>query len=100
MWVVGGPHITEEIFQLLEKVTQRVDGEHQGKVYQAVWGGSLLWRESISLCSHTFREETFCSALVSKSMYYILPFFPQAAGGNLCALAIIPFSKYSILCCC
>lgn len=99
MWVVGGPHITEEIFQLLEKVTQRVDGEHQGKVYQAVWGGSLLWRESISLCSHTFREET-CSALVSKSMYYILPFFPQAAGGNLCALAIIPFSKYSILCCC
>lgn len=100
MWVVGGPQVTEESFQLLEKVTQRVDGAHQGKVCLAVWGGFLLWREAISLCRHTFKEETFCSALVSKSMYYFLPFFPQAAGDNLSALAIIPFSKYSIQCFC
>lgn len=41
---------------------------------QAVRGASLLCGDAVCLCSHAFEEETFRSALVSKSMCYFLPF--------------------------
>lgn len=60
-------------------------------VRQSDSGVSLLWGQAVSLCSYAVEEETFCSALVSKSVYYFLPFFPQAAEDNLQPWPSIPF---------
>lgn len=57
---------------------------------QAVCGVSLLWGQAVSLFRYAVEEET-CSALVSKSMYNFLSFFPQAAGDNLQPWPSFPF---------
>lgn len=57
--------------------------------FQAVCGVSLLWGQAVSLAAVQWKRKP--SALVSKSMYNFLSFFPQAVGDNLQPWPSFPF---------